>query len=137
MVAENGSCWLATDLSGYYQWMRNVSGWTFGWTASNSHPEYGDPCPYGSRLPTRGEWENLFVPFTSEGIDRANNGVLQLPIAGYLYNGIISFPNESYHWSSTSYQTTHAYRLFFHPTFVSSDDIMDIRTAASVRCIVN
>jgi uncharacterized protein (TIGR02145 family) len=95
-----------------------------------------NPCPAGYRLPTKAEWMNELLSWSTGNADGAFASPLKLPMSGYRIpttGSLSSLGSVGHYWSSTKYLTSSEI-LFFY----SSDAGYSEKTRTyglAVRCI--
>lgn len=144
----------------FYQWNRNV-GWSStnpmvnsngGTTWDGSNPSRtwntaNDPCPVGFRVPTEPELVSLLNSGSTWTTDWNGTGVegsifgsgantIFFPAAGYRNSvgGSYTYYPTCYYWS-TRYWGSGARYLSVGSFFERINDMSDLRTAYSVRCV--
>lgn len=116
--------------------MRKNTYWTADWIGDNNNPDYGDPCPAESRIPTYAEWINLL---SAEG-SRVNVSLkLNLTVDGYytINDGSLVFHSgQGFYWSSKTVSLPNSSNFFSsnsnNPVDYASNSVL-----LSVRCILN
>ena len=128
----------------YYNWYTAVAG-TAGYdTTSGEAP--GSICPAGWHLPPNagnGSYYNLL--FTKMGLssDAASSTIMQQPptsflLSGYTYGeGLSSQGSYGLYWSSTAFNTTDAYSLYFTSSSIYPQLNDNKGSGSSVRCVLS
>jgi uncharacterized protein (TIGR02145 family) len=117
---------------------------------SENHKTSSDPCPKGSRIPNRSQWDGVINNNFQRTVGTWSNGAtnyssalflgdrLMLPAAGsrnYSNGALYGRGLSGYYWGSSKYSNFHAWNLYFYSGDIDTNDRNDRRYGFSVRCI--
>lgn len=114
------------------------------WVPHDDYSAMQWPAPSGFHIPLTTEWKAVYDIWTALGggsSDWTNFGIaLKLPFAGYRSNssaGVDFQGAEGDYWSSSRYNASNAYYLYFNSTALTPQSYNRRANGFSVRCFKN